>query len=202
MTVRYIDTMHDWQRASEEMEPVYIRSKTTGARVEVPCTNTLMVSTALVVANTYNPNSVSGDKMDLLRQSILDNGFCFPVVAIWDEDTERFVVIDGFHRRTIGGPDWLDFDYIPLVVLRHDIRRRMIATVQFNKARGVHQVDLDAEVIRSLSEQSMTDEEIAAHLGIDLETVHRYKQVTGVAELFKNAQYSMSWEMVEEDDSP
>jgi hypothetical protein len=46
----------------------------------------------------------------------------------------------------------------------------------------------------------MSEEDIAAHLGIDLDTVHRYKQVTGIAELFKGSQYSMSWDVVEVDD--
>lgn len=121
-------------------------------------------------------------------------------MTIWDDEMEKFVIIDGFHRTTIGGPDWLDFDYLPVVVLPHDISRRMAATVQFNKARGVHQVDLDADVVRALIEQGMPEDEVASKLGMDLEAVHRYKQITGVAELFANVDYSMSWEIVEEPD--
>lgn len=196
----YIDTLEQWQEVRATLVPVYINSRKYG-RVEVPCANTVLVSKALIVANSYNPNYVSNDKMALLRQSILDNGFCFPVVTIWDEEQERFVIIDGFHRNTIGGAEWLDFDYIPLVTLKHSIAQRMAATVQFNKARGVHQVDLDAEVIRGLIEQGLSEEEISVHLGLDLETIHRYKQLTGIAELFKNSQYSASWEMVEVEES-
>jgi ParB-like chromosome segregation protein Spo0J len=196
---RRVDDMEDFRSIRESMEPVFVVSKTNGP-VLVPCMNTILVKTSLIAANTWNPNHVSPDKMNLLMQSILDNGFCFPVVAIWDDDTGKFVVIDGFHRTTIGGPDWLDFDYIPVVVLAHDISKRMAATVQFNKARGVHQVDLDAEVIRALIEQGLGEPEIAQRLGMDLEAVHRYKQVTGIAELFKNTDYSMSWEIVEKDD--
>lgn len=192
----YIDSVEQWLQIRETLQPVYINSRKHG-RVEVPCANTVLVSTSLIVANNYNPNYVPKDKMELLRQSILDNGFCFPVVTIWDEEQERFVIIDGFHRSTIGSLDWLGFDYIPLVTLNHSIAQRMAATVQFNKARGVHQVDLDAEVIRGLIEQGLSEEEISIHLGLDLETIHRYKQLTGIAELFKNAQYSASWEMVE-----
>lgn len=192
----YIDSVEQWLQIRETLQPVYINSRKHG-RVEVPCANTVLVSTSLIVANNYNPNYVPKDKMELLRQSILDNGFCFPVVTIWDEEQERFVIIDGFHRSTIGSLDWLGFDYIPLVTLNHSIAQRMAATVQFNKARGVHQVDLDAEVIRGLIEQGLNEEEISIHLGLDLETIHRYKQLTGIAELFKNAQYSASWEMVE-----
>jgi len=198
MPAIHIDTMAQFVAARAEMTPVYITSKSHG-KVLVPCANTILVRVELVVANGWNPNFVSADKMQLLRQSILENGFCFPVVAIWDDESETFIIIDGFHRRTIGGPEWLDFDYIPLVFLDHNIAQRMTATVQFNKARGVHQVDLDAEVIRALIEQGLAEEEIAAHLGIDLETVHRYKQITGVAELFKNSAYSTAWTMVDDD---
>lgn len=195
----YIDSVEQWLQIQEALQPIYINSRKHG-RVEVPCANTVLVNTSLIVANNYNPNYVPKDKMELLRQSILDNGFCFPVVTIWDDEQERFVIIDGFHRSTIGSQDWLEFDYIPLVTLKHSITQRMAATVQFNKARGVHQVDLDAEVIRGLIEQGLSEEEISVHLGLDLETIHRYKQLTGIAELFKNTQYSASWEMVEVND--
>jgi ParB-like chromosome segregation protein Spo0J len=193
-----IDTIEDFHAAKLAMVPEYIESPTHG-RVLVPCANTLLVRTSLVVANAYNPNSVPPDKMDLLRRSILDNGFCFPVVVIWDADSGTFVVIDGFHRRTIGGPEWLDFDYVPVVVLDHDITQRMAATLQFNKARGFHQVDLDAEVIRALLEQGSTEEEVAEKIGLDLDTVHRYKQLTGIASLFATTPHSQAWEMVETD---
>ena len=101
--------------------------------------------------------------------------------------------------ETSSGSDWLDFDYVPVVVLAHDVTKRMVATVQFNKARGVHQVDLDADLVRALIEQGLSEDDVAARLGMDSESVHRYKQITGVAELFKNAEYSMSWEVVEDD---
>jgi len=193
----HVDTMDDFLAVRADIEPVYITSAKHG-RVPVPCASTILVRPSLIVANSYNPNNVSSDKMDLLRQSILDNGFAFPVVVIWDDELGKFVVIDGFHRTTIGGPDWLDFDYIPVAVLDHDVSKRMAATVQFNKARGVHQVDLDAEVIRALIEQGMSEDDISTRLGIDLETIHRYKQITGVAELFAKSEYSTSWEMVDD----
>ena len=170
-------------------------------KIAVPCLNTMLVHRDLVVANTYNPNSVPTDKMELLRQSILDNGFCFPIVTIWDDDQECFVIVDGFHRRMMGDKKWLDMDYVPVVCLQHNVRQRMAATVQFNKARGVHQVDLDADVIRALLEQGMSEEEVSEHLGIDADTIHRYKQLTGIADLFKNSQYSVAWEVVDDENA-
>lgn len=161
--------------------------------IKIPCMNIKLVDREMVIANTYNPNSVSKHRMELLKQSIIDNGFCFPIVTIWDGDLEKYVIIDGFHRFMMCQPDWLDIPKVPIIVLEHDISKRMAATVQFNKARGVHQVDLDAELIRSLIEQGLNENEISLHLGMDVDTIHRYKQLTGIAELFKNTEYSMSW---------
>jgi hypothetical protein len=77
--------------------------------------------------------------------------------------------------------------------------KRLAATWQFNKARGVHQVDLDADLIRRLAGQDLTDEQIAEKLGIDVDTVFRYRQVAGIAEVIgAKAEWSMAWEMVED----
>jgi hypothetical protein len=195
--MKRIDTMQDFLAERAQMQPVYIQSRTRG-QVLVPCANTLLVKRELVVANTYNPNAVSSDKMELLQQSVLDNGFCFPIVTIWDDADGVFVIIDGFHRSRIGSDEFLDFDYLPVVVLSHDMTKRMAATVQFNKARGVHAIDLDADVVRSLIEQGLTEQEVAQRLGMELDAVHRYKQVAGVAALFANSAYSSAWEMVQD----
>ena len=197
MTIR-IDTVEQWNAyRSSPPPPITITSRTRGA-ILVPCAHVLLINPVLVAANTYNPNSVAPDRMDLLVQSIMDNGFCFPIVTIWDEDLNSFVIVDGFHRATILGPEWLDCDYIPLVVLTHDMSQRLAATWAFNKAKGSHQVDLDAELIRKMLDQGLSDEEVASKLGIDLDTVHRYKQVTGVAALFAGHNYSSAWEMEDE----
>lgn len=167
--------------------------------IKVPCLDVKLVPRDLVQANNYNPNHVPKDKMELLKQSILDNGFCFPIVTIWSEEDGKYIIIDGFHRYTICQPEWLDIEQVPIVVLEHDISKRMAATIQFNKARGVHQVDLDADVVRSLLEQGMSEEEVSRHLGIDLDTVLRYKQMTGIVDLFKNIDYTPSWEVSDEE---
>lgn len=190
----YIDTIEDFLKVKSELKPVYITSKKYG-KIEVPCVNTILVNIEVVVGNTYNPNFVPKDKLELLMTSIKANGFCFPIVTIYDDDMEKFIIIDGFHRKIVSSIDWLDFNYIPIVILKHDMTKRMIATEQFNRARGVHQVDMDAELIRKLIEQGLNDEEIAINLGIDTETVYRYKQLTGICEIFKNIDYSLSWEI-------
>ena len=156
----------------------------------------IIVPIELVQANNYNPNSVDSKNMELLRQSIVDNGFCFGVVTVWDEDLQKFVVVDGFHRYDLFKRE-LQAKEISIYVLDQTPAQRMAATVQFNRARGVHQVDLMGDLVRALFDQGEDDEEIAKHLGMELEEVFRLKQVTGIAELFKNQIYSRSWEMQE-----
>lgn len=167
-------------------------------KIEIPCMNIKLVPREQLKANNYNPNHVPKDKMVLLKQSIIDNGFCFPIVTIWDQDEEKYIIVDGFHRYSICQPEWLDIKEVPIVVLKHDINKRMAATIQFNKARGVHAVDLDADVVKSLINQGMSELDVSEHLGIDIETIHRYKQMTGILDLFTNVNYSPSWNMEEE----
>lgn len=164
--------------------------------IKLPCLNVKVVDIDMVQANNYNPNAVADNNMRLLEESIMSNGFCFPVVTIWDPDLEKYVIIDGFHRYLIFR-DWLGAKEIPIVELEHDISQRMAATVQFNRARGVHQVELMGDLVKSLVEQGLPDDEIAQRLGMELEEVFRLKQITGIAELFKNQIYSRAWAMTE-----
>lgn len=57
------------------------------------------------------------------------------------------------------------------------------------------------DLVRALIEQGASDEEISKHLGMEMEEVYRLKQITGIAELFKNQPYSKAWEMVEVEDN-
>ncbi len=169
---------------------------TKEGKITLPCMNPVIVPLDKVQANDYNPNHVSDNNMQLLLQSVKDNGFCFPVVTIYDDILEKYIVIDGFHRYLIF-KDYLQADVLPVVVLNEDISQRMASTVQFNRARGVHQVDLMGDLVQKLVESGASDEDISQHLGMDMEEVYRLKQITGIAEIFKNASHSKAWHMEE-----
>lgn len=164
--------------------------------IKCPCFDVIMMDIDKVQANNYNPNAVASNNMKLLETSIMDNGFCFPVVTIYDSDLDKYVIVDGFHRYSIF-KDYLKAKELPIVVLEQDINQRMSATVQFNRARGVHQVELMGDMVKSLIQQGMSEDQISEHLGMQLEEVFRLKQITGIAELFKNQMYSQAWEMRE-----
>src|SRR5690606_11355239 len=132
----HIESIDDYKRWKAGVKKVYLSSKK--GKVEVACTNTVLIKRELLKSNTWNPNVVHKLKMEELEDSILLSGFCFPSVVYFDEDQQLFVISDGEHRYKTGGPDWLSFDYAPCVIREYDENQRMVATVQFNKARGVH----------------------------------------------------------------
>ena len=173
--------------------------KSNKGMINLPCMDVHIVPIDKVRANNYNPNEVSDNNMKLLEESIMSNGFCFPVVTIWDPSLEKYVIIDGFHRYQIFCD--LGAQELPIIILDHDISQRMEATVQFNRARGVHQVELMGDLVIALIKQGVPEEEVAEKLGMELEEVLRLKQVTGIAEVFKNQNYSSAWEMIEVDEN-
>lgn len=156
------------------------------------CLDTILVPSTKVIANDYNPNKVAKPEMKLLQKSIEDNGFCFPIVTIYDNEKDQYVIIDGFHRYTVL-TDYLKQKEIPVVVLEHDIKKRMAATIQFNRARGTHQIIDMGSIVSDLFIKGWTDEQICEHLGMELDEVIRLKQVCGLKEAFQDFEFSKSW---------
>lgn len=163
--------------------------------IKFPVLNAVLVHKDMIQPNDYNPNHVAKDKMELLRTSIMENGFAFGIVAIFDDEIEKFVIIDGYHRDVITGAKWLKLTYKPLVILEHSMEKRLAATVQFNKARGVHKIDLNAELVKRMVELGMEDYEICKQLGIDADEFLRLKRNVKIADIYKDLNYSNSWEV-------
>ena len=115
-------------------------------------------------ANDYNPNRVAAPEMKLLEDSIRADGVTMPVVVV--RDGRRWTVVDGFHRRSViasrGG-------YVPCSVIASPIVDRMASTVRHNRARGKHQVDLMASLVRGMMGLGWDDAKIAVHLGMSSE---------------------------------
>jgi ParB-like chromosome segregation protein Spo0J len=152
-----------------------------------------------VGANDYNPNTVAPPEMKLLRLSILADGYTQPIVACPDGDGEE--VVDGFHRHRVGRevPDVRKrvHGYLPIVRIaegRADKSDRIAATIRHNRARGKHGVQPMSAIVAELRERGWSDEKIATELGMDAEEVLRLKQITGLAALFKDREYSKAWE--------
>lgn len=154
-----------------------------------------MVDIDLVEANDYNPNIVSPVNMELLKTSIDQNGFCYPVIVI--KDKERYTIIDGYHRYKILKEHYHSKE-CPIIVLDHDINKRMIATIEFNRARGTHQIDGDANIVVTLSKNGMCDSDICKYLGMSIDEILKLKQSTGLKDAFLDHKFSDSWDELKE----
>jgi len=164
-------------------------------KIEFKCLETIIVNMDDVYANDYNPNVVHKPELKLLQLSIEQNGFCFPIVVIKDENN-KYCIIDGFHRYTVM-KDYLKQTEIPVVVLEHSISERITATVQFNRARGTHQILDMTKLVLKLVKKNIPDDEICKKLGMDAEELLRLKQISGLKECFENQDFSNSWEEFE-----
>lgn len=153
-----------------------------------------------VQANDYNPNSVAPPEMKLLERSITADGYTQPIVT-WDQSTHREVV-DGFHRNRVGKESKQVkarvHGYLPVVAInagREDLNDRMAATIRHNRARGKHRVDSMSEIVMELKKRCWTDDRIAVELGMEPDEVLRLSQISGLAEMFANKDFSQAWEV-------
>lgn len=156
-----------------------------------------LVPQDMVVANDYNPNKVAPPEMRLLRLSILRDGITMPVVVA-DSEGGPCTVVDGFHRNLVARttPEVRDslHGYLPVVRLDKPLEERIAATVRHNMARGVHQTELSARLVLMLRDHQWGDARIAKELGMQADEVLRLKQVTGLADAFRDREFSRAWE--------
>ncbi len=151
-----------------------------------------------VEKNLYNPNAIPPPEMLLLYESIKNDGYTMPIVAFNDVDSIK--IVDGFHRReteqrnedisesTLG--------HIPITLIRESQGSqsdRMASTIRHNRARGVHNIELMSTIVSELVEMGKGDAWICKHIGMSKDELLRMKQITGLASLFQNQEFSQAW---------
>lgn len=154
-----------------------------------------------VQANDYNPNAVAPPEMKLLQTSIIEDGYTQPIVGFFDEEEHVFEVVDGFHRNRVG-KECEDVrarikGHLPVTIINQDRRDRsdrIASTIRHNRARGKHAVTAMSDIVLELSRRNWSDKKIAKELGMEPDEVLRLKQITGLAELFADRDFSMAWE--------
>lgn len=170
----------------------------------------IWVKSEFVKANDYNPNAVAPPEMELLKLSVLADGYTQPIVAY--PRTSFFEVVDGFHRHRVGKEvkeiqERLS-GYLPLTqinVERASKGDRIATTIRHNRARGKHQVELMSQIVLELKRRNWSSKKIGKHLGMDPDEILRLSQITGLAEMFKDKEFSLAWEsdsnVIDETDS-
>lgn len=163
-----------------------------------PVYNVIAVPIEKVRANDYNPNAVAPPEMALLETSIWEDGYTQPVVTVFDPATDMYVVVDGFHRFLILRDSQRirerEKGMLPVVVLNKEMGDRMASTIRHNRARGTHNVELMSNIVAELVEMGKGDRWICEHIGMSADELLRMKQITGLASLFRNTDFSSSWD--------
>lgn len=181
-------TVHMGLTMSEFISPVY---------------NVLRVPIEKIKANDYNPNSVAPPEMALLETSIWEDGYTQPVVTFYNAAEDNYIVVDGFHRYTVLKTSERIYKreqgMLPIVVIDKQIGDRMASTIRHNRARGSHNIELMSNIVSELVEMGKGDRWICEHIGMSADELLRLKQITGVAALFANREFSKSWDAESEE---
>lgn len=178
-----------------------------------PANNLYWIHNPQVQKNTWNPNRVAPPEMELLKHSIIRNGWLFPILLIKSTDDpirtvgdsnivapdQHFVIIDGFHRFTVSKhPDIyaLTNGYIPCVFLPPaDV---LMVTVHMNRAKGEHGVVEMSTIVKQLIQSGKSVEDIMEGMGMDKDEVLRLANQQGITkdQIFNSKGFSDSWSPV------
>ena len=164
-----------------------------------PVYNIQAIPIELIDANAYNPNHVAPPEMKLLYESIKEDGYTMPIVVYPLGDGE-YEIVDGYHRYTTmllhrdtyereGGK-------LPCSIIDKDVSNRMASTIRHNRARGSHSIELMMNIVGELKKAGMSDQWIMKEIGMDADELLRFKQLSGLAELFRDREYSQTTETI------
>ena len=167
-----------------------------------PVYGVLAVPIDKIQANDYNPNSVAPPEMALLETSIWEDGYTMPVVCFYEQENDKYIIVDGFHRYTVLLKSKRVFDrekgMLPVSVIDKSLGERIASTIRHNRARGSHSIDLMSNIVAELVEMGKGDAWICTHIGMSKDELLRMKQITGLTALFQNRDFSDSWEVEKE----
>jgi hypothetical protein len=166
--------------------------------IKQPVDNVQWVPVEKIKPNDYNPNSVANVEMGLLLKSIQHDGYTQPIVTIYDQEKDEYIIVDGFHRYFTCKHNKEVYDtnkgHLPIVIIQKDINERMAATVRHNRARGSHSVSGMSSMVFTMLENGWLDHEICNHLGMEPDELLKLKHITGFSKLFEDSDYAKAWE--------
>ncbi|MDR0543823.1 MAG: ParB/RepB/Spo0J family partition protein [Odoribacteraceae bacterium] len=163
-----------------------------------PVYNVRAVPVEKLRANSYNPNAVAPPEMKLLEKSIWEDGFTMPIVCYYVPQDDAYEIVDGYHRYTVMKTCRKIYErengLVPVVVIDKDISNRMASTIRHNRARGSHDIELMSNIVAELVQSGMSDAWIMRNIGMDADELLRLKQITGLAALFRDVDFTRAWE--------
>lgn len=125
-----------------------------------------------------NSRKHSAKQIDKIAASIVEDGWTQPIVALPDG-----TIVDGFHRYTVSADPRLmamTGGLVPVVTVEFDLTHRMMSTIRHNRARGEHGVLHMANIVRTMYEDGVPEDEIQKRLGMEDEEVERLLDRSGM----------------------
>lgn len=141
--------------------------------------------------NDWNPNRQSEHDFELLCRSMEEDGFTDPLLLNKTPDENgMYTIEDGEHRWRAAIT--LGITEVPCVLLDHSEAQARIATIRHNRARGSHDIELEAEVLKDLRELGELD---WAKDALMLDDTELDKMLNDVAapEALAGEEYSGAW---------
>ena len=160
-----------------------------------PIYDVISVPLDKIRANAYNPNVVAPPEMKLLELSIWEDGYTCPCVCYYDQNDDVYELVDGYHRYMVMKSSERIFKrekgLLPVVVINKDLSNRMASTIRHNRARGTHSLELMTNIVAELKQAGMSDAWIMKNIGMDRDELLRLKQISGLAALFADKDFSI-----------
>lgn len=172
----------------------------------MPISNVKWLDRTELSPNLYNPNKVAPPEMALLKQSILQDGWLFPII-VFDKsihiegltdnsDKSKYTIIDGFHRYTISGDKEvykLSNGKVPVVILNPS--NPLATTVRMNRAKGTHAVLKMGDIVKHQIDNGKPISDIMKEFGMEKEEVVRLANRMGIhkSEIIIDTDWSNSW---------
>ena len=145
-----------------------------------PVYNVKAIPVEKIQANDYNPNV---------------DGFTMPCVCYYDREKDNYILVDGYHRyqvlKTSKRIYQRENGLLPVVVIDKELSNRMASTIRHNRARGAHNIELMCNIVAELDRAGMSDQWIMKNIGMDRDELLRLKQISGLADLFANKDFSI-----------
>lgn len=144
-------------------------------------------------ANDYNPNHVAPDELELLKISLLEDGWTQPIVI-----RDGGEIVDGFHRWLVSQEPAIAAmtdGKVPVVALPADLdpAQQRMATIRHNRARGVHAIVRMADIVVDLQARGVPPVEIERRLGMDHEEVQRLLDHGDMLARHGDGEFSTGW---------
>lgn len=172
----------------------------------MPISNVQWIDRTELSPNLYNPNKVAPPEMALLKQSIMEDGWLFPIIVFDksinievvtdNKNLNKYTIIDGFHRFTISA----DKDIynktngkVPVVILNPS--NPLATTVRMNRAKGTHAVLKMADIVKHQIDNGKPISEIMQEFGMEKEEIIRLANRNGIqkSQIIIDTDWSNSW---------